>query len=145
MTEPYFWKKFLIWRYLRKGLQISPKSDTLIIFSQTALTIFLIFGLKLALNMTFNLKETYFSEKFAIWNFAIRKIAQIEVFDHLLNFASLVFLDFSHDRWAWCLVVFLQFVGPVNLFLFLMGNKNYKCMFVGQNETNQSLIEKSRS
>ena len=26
VTEPDFWKKFLIWRYLRKGLQISPKS-----------------------------------------------------------------------------------------------------------------------
>ena len=27
---------------------------------------FLVFGLKLVLNMTFNLSETYFSEKFAI-------------------------------------------------------------------------------
>ena len=26
VTEPDFWKKFLIWRYLRKGLQISPQS-----------------------------------------------------------------------------------------------------------------------
>ena len=32
VTEPDFWKKFLIWRYLRKGLQISPKSDTLTFF-----------------------------------------------------------------------------------------------------------------
>ena len=30
VTEPDFWKKFLIWRYSRKRLQISPKSDTLI-------------------------------------------------------------------------------------------------------------------
>ena len=67
LTEPDFWKKFLIWRYSRKSLQISPKSDTLIFFSKTALTIFLVFGLKLVLNMTFNLSETYFSEKFAIW------------------------------------------------------------------------------
>ena len=28
VTEPNFWKKFLIWRYSRKGLQISPKSVT---------------------------------------------------------------------------------------------------------------------
>ena len=63
VTEPDFWKKFLIWRYSRKGLQISPKSDTLIFFSKTALTIFLVFGLKLVLNTTFNLNETYFSEK----------------------------------------------------------------------------------
>ena len=26
VTEPNFWKKFLIWRYLQKGLQISTKS-----------------------------------------------------------------------------------------------------------------------
>ena len=37
VTEPDFWKKFLIWRYSRKSLQISPKSDTLIFFSKTAL------------------------------------------------------------------------------------------------------------
>ena len=73
VTEPDFWKKFLIWRYSRKGLQISPKSDTLIFFSKTALTIFLVFGLKLVLNMTFNLNETYFSEKFAIWRYLTLK------------------------------------------------------------------------
>ena len=49
----------------------------------------------------------------------VKKIAQIEVFGHFLDFASLVFLDFAHnDRWTWCLVVFLQFAGPVNAFLF---------------------------
>ena len=37
VTEPDFWKKFLIWRYWQKSLQISPKSDTLIFFSKTAL------------------------------------------------------------------------------------------------------------
>ena len=73
VTEPDFWKKFVIWRYSRKGLQISPKSDTLIFFSKTALTIFLVFGLKLVLNMTFNLNETYFSEKFAIWRYLTSK------------------------------------------------------------------------
>ena len=62
VTEPDLWKKFLIWRYSQKRLQISPKSHTLIFFSKTALTIFLFFGLKLVLNMTFNLNETYFSE-----------------------------------------------------------------------------------
>ena len=122
VTEPDFWKKFLIWRYSRKGLQISPKSDTLIFFSKTALTIFLVFGLKLVLNMTFNLNEPIFQKNLQfgdIWPRNRQKIAQIEVFGHFLNFASLVFLDFAHNnRWAWCLVVFLQFVSPVNLFLF---------------------------
>ena len=73
VTEPDFWKKFLIWRYSRKGLQISPKSDTLICFSKTAQTIFLVFGLKLVLNMNFNLSETYFSERFAIWRYLTSK------------------------------------------------------------------------
>ena len=71
VTEPDFWKKFLIWRYSRKGLQISP--DTSIFFSKTALTIFLVFGLNLVLNMTFNLDETYFSEKFEIWRYLVSK------------------------------------------------------------------------
>ena len=56
VTEPEFWKKLLIWRYSWKGLQISPKSYTWIFFSKTALTIFLVFGLKLVLNMN----QTYF-------------------------------------------------------------------------------------
>ena len=54
-----------------------------------------------------------------IWPRNRQKIAQIEVFGHFLDFASLGFLDFAHnDRWAWCLVVFLQFAGSVNVFLF---------------------------
>ena len=73
VIKPDFFQKFLIWRYSRKGLQISPKSDTLIFFSKTALTIFLVFGLKLVLNMTFNLNETYFSEKFAISRYLASK------------------------------------------------------------------------
>ena len=53
-----------------------------------------------------------------IWPRNRQKIAQIEVFGHFLDFPSLVFLDFAHnDRSAWCLVVFLQFAGPVNVFL----------------------------
>ena len=55
VTEPDFWKKCLIWRYSLKGLQIKPKSDTLMFFSKTDLTIFLVFRLRLVLNMTFNL------------------------------------------------------------------------------------------
>ena len=64
-----FGKKILVWRYSQKGLQISPKSGILI----TALTIFLVFGLKLVLNVIFNLNETYFSEKSAIWRYLTLK------------------------------------------------------------------------
>ena len=73
VTEPDFWEKLLTWKYSRKGLQISPKSDTFIFFSKTALMIFLVFGLKLVLNMTFNLNETYFSEKITIWRCSTSK------------------------------------------------------------------------
>ena len=76
MTEPDFWKKYLIWRCLWKGLQISPKSDTLIFFSKTALTAILVFGLKLVLNMTFNFNETYFSEKFIICRYLTTKLSK---------------------------------------------------------------------
>ena len=80
VTQPDFWKKFLIWRYWRKRLQISPKSDTLTFFSKTALTIFLVFGLKLVLNLIFNLNETYFSEKIAIWRYLTSKSSRFGCF-----------------------------------------------------------------
>ena len=115
LTELDFLKKFLIWRYSQKSLQISPKSDTFIFFWKAALTMFLVFGLKVVLNMTSNLNEIWFSENFQFWDIwpqNCQKFAQIEVFGHFLNFALLVFLHFAHnDRWAWCLFVFLQFAG----------------------------------
>ena len=73
VTEPDFWKNFLIWRYSRKGLEISPKSDTLIFFWKTSLTIVLFFVLKLELNMNFNLNETYFSKTFVIRRYLTSK------------------------------------------------------------------------
>ena len=125
VTEPDFWKKLLILRYSWKVLQISTKSDTLIFFLKTALTSFFVFGLKLVLNMLFNLNEIYFFQKNLqfgdIWPRNRQKIAQIEVFSHFLDFTLLVFLDFPHnERWAWCLVLLLQFTIPVNVFLLLL-------------------------
>ena len=76
VTEPDFWKKnFFLKRHSRKGLQISPKLDTTLWYlcQKRLLTIFLVFGLKLVLNMTFNLNETCFSEKFAIWRYLTSK------------------------------------------------------------------------
>ena len=86
LTEPYYRKKFLIWGYLRKGLQISPKSDTLIFHSKTAVAIFLVSVLKLVLNMRFNLNKTYFSEKLVTWRYLTSKsskFAQIDIFSSL--------------------------------------------------------------
>ena len=126
VTELDFWKKFLIWRYLWKGLQISPKSDTLIFFSKTALTVFLVFGLfflVFGLNIMLNLNETDFFRKICnleIFDLGIVKtLPKLSFFYHFLNFASFVFFDFAYnDRWAWCLLIFLQFASPVNVFLF---------------------------
>ena len=112
VTKPDLWKKLLI-----------LLSDTLIFFSKPAPTICLVFGLKLVLNMTFNLNETCFSAKFSIWRYVTSKsskIAKIEVLGHFLDFVPLTFFGFAdNDRWAWCLVV-LQYAGPVNVFLFNM-------------------------
>ena len=74
VTEPNFWKKIIDLEIFAKGLQISPKSDTLIFFSKTALTIFLVFGLKLVLNMT------KYDLQFE-WNLLFRKNCNLEIFD----------------------------------------------------------------
>ena len=94
VTEPDFWKKFLIWRYSRKGLQISPKSDTLIFFSKTALMIFLVFGLKLVLNMTFNVNESYFSGKFAIWIYLTSKSSTFGCFLTIRRSSQCILVSF---------------------------------------------------
>ena len=74
VTEPHFWKILLIWRYSRKGLQISLKSGTLIwylvcwlvgnaVFSGTGLIIFLIFCIKLGDSKGRKVTELDFSKK----------------------------------------------------------------------------------
>ena len=77
--------KSLFWRYLRKCLQISPKSDTFIFFSKTARKIFFVFGLNLVLNMTCNENETYVSEKFAIWRYLTSKSSNFGLVSKLSN------------------------------------------------------------
>ena len=107
-------KKIFIWRYSQKSLQISPKSDTLIFFSKTALTIFLVFGLKLVLNMTFNLNKTYFSEKSAIWRYLTSKSLKLVVFRQFAGPVSVLFnIKFFHfSLWR----QYLQFTCTKQLF-----------------------------
>ena len=63
-----------------------------------------------------------------------KKIAQIKVFGHFLDFAWLVFLDFPHtDRWAWFIVVFLQFAGSVNAFLLIERKGSFLDVWQGSN------------
>ena len=96
VTEPDFWKKILIWRrYSQKSLQISPKSDTLIFFSKTAKRIFLVFGLKFVLNMTFNLNKTYFPEKFAIWRYLTSKSSKFGCFLTIRQYSQCVFVSIA--------------------------------------------------
>ena len=40
VTEPDFRKKFLIWRFSQRGLQISPKSDTNIFLKNSSNDVF---------------------------------------------------------------------------------------------------------
>ena len=69
VTEPDFWKKFLIWRYSRKGLQISPKSDT-DIFLKNSLDRF--FGFLPEVSTKYDLQFE--------WNLFFRKICNLEIF-----------------------------------------------------------------
>ena len=51
----------------------------------------------------------------------VKKLPKLRFFGHFLDFASLVYFDFTlNDRWVWCLVVFFQFTSPVNVFLLLL-------------------------
>ena len=68
VTEPDFWKTFLIWTYSRKSLQISP--NTLIFFSKTAPTIFL--GYCPEVSIKYDLQFE--------WNLFFREICNFEIF-----------------------------------------------------------------
>ena len=80
-TELDFWKKFLIWRYSQKGLQVlqvlpkvsprPPQNQTLIFFSKTSLTIF--FGFWPEVSTKYDLQFQ--------WNLFFRKMCNLEIFD----------------------------------------------------------------
>ena len=59
-----------------------------------------------------------FQKDLQFGNICRRNRPKIEVFGHFLDFVSLVFLDFAHNnKLARSLLVFLQFAGPVSVFL----------------------------
>ena len=64
------------------------------------------------LNMAFNLNETYFSEKIAIWRYVTSKLTKSCPNWCFWPFSQLCIISFP------CLFVFIQFDGPVNVFLF---------------------------
>ena len=90
VTQSDFWKKFLIWRYLQKRLQISPKSDTDIFLKNSSDDFF---GFWPEVSTKCDLQFE--------WNHFFRKICYLEIFDLEI------------------VVVFLQFAGPVSVVLFL--------------------------
>ena len=72
VTEPEFWKKkLLISRYSRIGLQISQKSEILIFFSKTALTIFFGFGPEISAKCDLQFE----------WNLFLKRICNLEILD----------------------------------------------------------------
>ena len=76
-SQPDFWKKLLIWRYLQKGLQIS--SGWLVgntVFSEMALRIFLIFCMKLGDYKGRKVTVLDLWKKFLIWRYS-RKGLQV--------------------------------------------------------------------
>ena len=74
-------KKSWFGKIREKASILAQRSDTVIFFSKRALTIFLVFGLKLVLNMTFNLSETYFpGKKIAIWRYLTLKSSKFGCF-----------------------------------------------------------------
>ena len=72
VTEPDFWKNVLIWRYSRKGLQISPKSDT-DIFLRNGCNDFLGFWPEVSTKYDLHFEWNLFSEEFAIWRYLTSK------------------------------------------------------------------------
>ena len=77
VTEPDFWKKFLIWRYSRKRLHISPKSDSLIFFSKTAQTIFFGFWPEISTKYDFQFEWNLIFRKFSIWRYLTSKSSKL--------------------------------------------------------------------
>ena len=120
VTVPNFWKKILDLEIFAKSRSKLAQNQTLWYLSQKRLKRFFWFWPEIWPSIWIKPifeKNLQFGD---IWPRNRKKIVQIEVFGHFLDFATLVFLDFAHnDRWAWCLVVFLQFGGPVNVFLFI--------------------------
>ena len=115
VTEP---KKNLDLEIFAKSSANWPKIKHFDIFLKTGSNSFIGFWPSISGKLIFQ-KNLLFRD---IWPQNRQKIAQIVVFGHfVINFASLVFLDFEHnDRWAWCLAVFLQFAGSVNVFLLIL-------------------------
>ena len=119
-TEPDFWKQFLIWRYLQKSLKLA-QNQTHWYFSKKGSNDFL--GFWPEVNTKCDLQ--------CEWNLYFRKICNFEIFGleiikklpklrFLAIFSTLHHYFAQNDRYAWCLVVFLQFTSPVNVFFLLL-------------------------
>ena len=70
VTELDLWKKFLIWRYSRKGFKMSPKSDPLIFFPKNGSNDFFGFWPKVSIKYDLQFE----------WDLFFRKICNLEIF-----------------------------------------------------------------
>ena len=104
VSETDFWKKFLIWIYSQKGLQISPKSDTFLKNGSNNLFWFLP-EVTIKCDLQFE------------WNLFLRKNCDFEIFDLeivkmlpklklLAIFSTLYFFFYFPHNDRWCLVDF---------------------------------------
>ena len=106
-TEPGFSKKFLVWRYSRKLLQISigwlVGSLGLVgnaVFSETALRFFLIFCVKLWDCKGRKATEPGFSKKFLVWRYS-RKLLQISIGWLVGSLVGWLVTQFFQKRLKW--------------------------------------------
>ena len=76
VTEPGFWKKFLIWRYLQKGHQISPKSDIILVFLKNGSNDFFGFWPEVSTKYDLQFKWNLFFRKIAIWRYLTLKSSE---------------------------------------------------------------------
>ena len=72
VTDPDFWKKFLSWRYSRKGFQISPKWDT-DIFLKNGSNDFFCFWPEISTKCDIQFQWNLFFTRLAIWRYLTSK------------------------------------------------------------------------
>ena len=113
-------KKILDLEIFAKRSPNEPKIRHFDIFLKNGPKMFLVFGLKLVLNMTFGLNETYFSEKFAIWGYLISKLSKNCTNWGFWPFSRLCIISFLWFSTLWLVGMmsscFLQFAGPVYVY-----------------------------
>ena len=110
VTEPHFWKNFLVWIYSRKRLQISPKSHT-DIFLKNGSDNFFGFWPKFSTKYDLQFEWNLFFKKFAIWSYLTSQSSKFSCF--------LTIRQSSH-----CILLFLKIDNKLNISEYLSKNSS---------------------